>query len=163
MWFLFFQIWVWLLIAFALGWFAHWFFCCRGKEKKEDQTTEPQAATYFANPAEADINESVSNISEAVSADWKPMLFTSAPAQTDDLKQIKGIGSVLQDKLNELGVYQFQQIADWTDEHVAWMNDFLSFSGRIDREEWREQAKVLASGGETEFSQRVEKGDLEYD
>ena len=100
--------------------------------------------------------------SNPVQAGWKPMLFASAPDDVDDLKQIKGVGETLQQKLNQLGVYQFQQIADWTDDHVAWMDDFLSFSGRIDREEWRQQAKVLADGGSTEFSQRVEKGDVDY-
>ncbi|MDX5369017.1 MAG: NADH-quinone oxidoreductase subunit E, partial [Alphaproteobacteria bacterium] len=36
----------------------------------------------------------------------------------------------------------------------------LKFKGRIERDDWIGQAKVLAEGGETEFSKRVEKGDV---
>lgn len=62
----------------------------------------------------------------------------------DDLKLIKGIGKVLEGKLNGLGIYHFDQIAVWGDEQVNWVNSHLSFSGRIQREEWIAQAKVLA-------------------
>lgn len=62
----------------------------------------------------------------------------------DDLKLIKGIGKVLEGKLNGLGIYHFDQIAVWGDEEVNWVNSHLSFSGRIQREEWIAQAKVLA-------------------
>ncbi|MFT5612037.1 MAG: hypothetical protein ACI9WC_000303 [Arenicella sp.] len=37
MWYLFLQIWIWLIVTFALGWFAHWFFCCRGKQQGDEQ------------------------------------------------------------------------------------------------------------------------------
>ncbi|MBL4671516.1 MAG: hypothetical protein JKX81_04595 [Arenicella sp.] len=33
--YLFFQIWLWILASFALGWVAHWFLCCRGKNTPE--------------------------------------------------------------------------------------------------------------------------------
>ncbi|MFT6407183.1 MAG: hypothetical protein ACJAQ6_000593 [Arenicella sp.] len=33
--YLFFQIWVWILASFALGWVSHWFLCCRGKDNPE--------------------------------------------------------------------------------------------------------------------------------
>lgn len=64
----------------------------------------------------------------------------------DDLKLIKGIGKVLEGKLNGLGIYHFDQIAAWQDGQVNWVNSHLSFSGRIQREEWIAQAKVLAAG-----------------
>ena len=165
MWFLFFQIWIWLLIAFFLGWLAHWFFCCRNKE--DSNAASIVASSNTAAETEAYSNKFQMDVEDAdqvpVSEDWKPMLFSSAPESVDDLKQIKGVGQVLQDKLNSLGIYQFKQIAEWTDEHVAWMDNFLSFTGRIDREDWRAQAKILAGGGTTEFAQRVEKGDVDYE
>jgi len=37
----------------------------------------------------------------------------------------------------------------------------LDFKGRIERENWVEQARILASGGATEFSRRVDRGDVE--
>jgi len=61
----------------------------------------------------------------------------------DDLTLIGGIGPKIQDVLNSLGIWHFDQIADWKPEHVAWVDEYLSFSGRIVREGWVEQAAVL--------------------
>ncbi|WP_425070425.1 hypothetical protein [Sagittula sp. S175] len=81
----------------------------------------------------------------------------------DNLKEIKGIGPKLERLCHSLGVYHFDQIAGWSDQEVAWVNANLGgFKGRVTRDNWVEQAKILASGGETEFSQRVEKGGV-YD
>lgn len=74
----------------------------------------------------------------------KPKMLKKARASgADDLKRIKGIGKVLEDKLHGLGVFHFDQIAAWTDEEVNWVNDHLSFKGRIQREDWIVQAKKL--------------------
>ena len=61
----------------------------------------------------------------------------------DDLTQIGGIGPKIQDVLNSLGIFHFDQIADWKAENIAWVDEYLSFSGRITREGWVEQAAVL--------------------
>ena len=79
----------------------------------------------------------------------------------DNLKQISGVGAALEEKLNAMGVYHFDQIAAWTPAHVAWVDDHLSFKDRIAREDWIAQAATLAAGGTTEFSKRVEKGDVQ--
>ncbi|WP_306262528.1 hypothetical protein [Pararhizobium sp. IMCC21322] len=83
----------------------------------------------------------------------------SAPrdGDADDLKRVKGIGPANEKKLNAFGVYHFDQIANWSAEQAEWIGKELSFPGRIEREEWIEQAKVLASGGDTEFSKRSDK------
>ena len=78
----------------------------------------------------------------------------------DDLKRIKGIGRVNEEKLNALGVYHFHQIAAWGRPEIRWVSTYLSFPGRIDREDWLAQARVLAMGGETEFSGRVDAGEV---
>ena len=79
----------------------------------------------------------------------------------DDLKQIKGVGPKMQDMLNGMGFWHFDQIAAWTDQEVAWVDANLEgFKGRVSRDGWVEQAKILAAGGETEFSKRVEDGDV---
>lgn len=81
--------------------------------------------------------------------------------KADDLKQIKGIGPKLEQLLNEMGVYHFDQIAGWRADEVAWVNENLKgFKGRVTRDNWVEQATTLAAGGETEFSKRVEDGDV---
>ena len=70
----------------------------------------------------------------------------AAAAAADDLKKLSGVGPALEKKLHEGGVTSFAQIAAWTDEDVAAMDEKLSFKGRIEREGWIEQAKELAKG-----------------
>ncbi|NND20174.1 MAG: hypothetical protein HKN98_16505 [Silicimonas sp.] len=79
----------------------------------------------------------------------------------DDLKQIKGIGPKLEKLCNSLGFWHFDQVAAWTADEVAWVDANLQgFKGRVSRDDWVAQAQVLASGGETDFSKRVEDGDV---
>lgn len=62
----------------------------------------------------------------------------------DDLTQIKGVGTVLEALLHRLGIYHFDQIAAWTDEELAWIDENLEgFKGRASRDNWIEQAKEL--------------------
>ena len=63
----------------------------------------------------------------------------------DDLKQLSGVGPALEKKLHEAGITTFAQVAAWTEDDVAAMDEKLSFKGRIQREGWIEQAKELAS------------------
>lgn len=69
-----------------------------------------------------------------------------ASTDGDDLTQISGVGPVIVKKLHALGVTTFAQIAAWTPEDVAEMDEKLSFKGRIDRDNWLEQAAELAKG-----------------
>ncbi|TRW97333.1 hypothetical protein FNJ84_07385 [Paracoccus sp. M683] len=86
---------------------------------------------------------------------------TPATIEADDLKQIKGVGPKLEALLHDNGVTRFAQIAAWTDAEVDRFADLIgSMGGRIRSDDWIGQARTLASGGETEFSQRVEKGDV---
>ncbi|MDC1499806.1 hypothetical protein N8388_00920 [Octadecabacter sp.] len=79
----------------------------------------------------------------------------------DDLKKIKGIGAKMKALCNRLGFWHFDQIANWTDDEVAWVDANLEgFKGRVIRDDWVAQAKLLAAGGETAFSKRVDGGDV---
>jgi predicted flap endonuclease-1-like 5' DNA nuclease len=79
----------------------------------------------------------------------------------EDLKRIRGIGVLIEKKLNQLGVVGYEQIANWTAEDIDRVSQSLDFKGRIERENWVEQARILASGGATEFSRRVDRGEVE--
>lgn len=75
--------------------------------------------------------------------------FLDAPnGEADDLKRILGIGSVLEEKLNAMGVYHFSQIAEFSSDDIAAINTHLNFPGRIERDEWIPQAQELMQGGE---------------
>lgn len=88
-------------------------------------------------------------------------LAAARDGKADDLKQIKGVGPAMEKLCNSLGFYHFDQIAGWTPDEVAWVDQNLEgFKGRVTRDDWVAQAKLLAAGGETEFSKRVEDGDV---
>lgn len=64
----------------------------------------------------------------------------------DDLKRIKGVGPKLEELLHSMGFFHFDQIAAWTDDEVAWVDENLTgFKGRVSRDEWVSQAKTLAA------------------
>lgn len=73
------------------------------------------------------------------------------PAAADDLELIAGIGPKIAATLNELGIYTWAQIAAFTETEVAWVDAYVSFPGRIARDEWIKQADALARGGEEEY------------
>lgn len=95
-----------------------------------------------------------------VAKDGKPeMLSKPRGGAGDDLKQIKGVGPKMETMLNTMGVWHFDQVASWRKAEVQWVDDNLEgFKGRVSRDEWVKQAKVLAKGGVTEFSKKVKKG-----
>lgn len=73
-------------------------------------------------------------------------LFTAPEGDPDDLKLISGVGPVLETKLHALGIKKFSQVANFTADDIARVDDALSFKGRIDRDNWVEQATALAAG-----------------
>jgi predicted flap endonuclease-1-like 5' DNA nuclease len=83
------------------------------------------------------------------------------PQPAEDLKRIRGIGVLIEKKLNQMGIVAYEQIANWTAEEMDRVSQSLDFKGRIERENWVEQARILASGGTTEFSRRVDRGEVE--
>ncbi len=73
-------------------------------------------------------------------------LLEAAEGEADDLKKISCVGPKLEKLLNENGVYHYWQVAAWTADEIAYMDDKLSFKGRIERDNWIDQAKTLAAG-----------------
>jgi len=76
------------------------------------------------------------------------------PSGADDLRRLIGIGPVNERRLWEHGITTFAQIADWTAADIEQVEHYLQFGGRVEREHWVEQAKLLAAGNETEFARR---------
>ncbi|WP_323763407.1 NADH-quinone oxidoreductase subunit E [Marinovum sp.] len=93
---------------------------------------------------------------EAVTVGQRPQALEGPrDGKGDDLKKIKGIGPKLEKMCHRLGFYHFDQIANWSEEEVAWVDHNLEgFKGRVSRDDWMSQAKVLAEGGETDTATR---------
>ncbi|WP_027835274.1 30S ribosomal protein S2 [Maritalea myrionectae] len=105
------------------------------------EETAPAAAAEA--PAEAPAAEAP-KAEEAAEADATP-LFDKPAGDADDLKKISGVGPVLEQKLNDLGIYTFAQIAAFSAEDIANVDDRLNFKGRIERDGWIDQAKELGA------------------
>lgn len=85
----------------------------------------------------------------------KPLVIAPAHGEADDLRRLKGVGPKLANLLNELGVTRFDQIACWSDAELAQVDARLgAFSGRATRDQWVEQAKLLAAGDIAGFEAR---------
>ena len=85
-----------------------------------------------------------------------PVLGAARNGAPDDLTLIEGVSPLNQSTLNALGVFHFDQIAAWTPDNVAWVDAYLRLQGRIDEEEWLEQAQALADEGPA-AARRVEE------
>ena len=68
------------------------------------------------------------------------------------MQRIRAINSDVEQRLKGLGVNYFEHIAAWTSSDVKRIGQGLGIPGRIDREQWVEQAQILAKGGETYYS-----------
>ena len=80
--------------------------------------------------------------------------------KADKLQRISGVGPKNEKVLHNLGFFHFDQIAAWSPEEVEWVDDHLKFNGRIKREEWTKQCKLLAAGKEEEFSKLFGTGGM---
>ncbi|BAM90878.1 hypothetical protein S58_48990 [Bradyrhizobium oligotrophicum S58] len=95
--------------------------------------------------------------------DGRPPALPAPDGAADDLKLIKGIGPKNERILNDVGVHHFSQIAEWTPAHASWVGHHMAFPGRIEREHWIAQAKLLAAGLDTAHSSAVKSGAITID
>lgn len=104
---------------------------------------EPVAPTPAATSAAPVVPEPAPE-AEPERPEGKPKLYGAAPDNIDDLKVISGVGPALEKKLNDLGVYRYEQIGSWTKADIEWVDEQLKFRGRIERDDWVSQARKLA-------------------
>ncbi len=122
-------------LVLALACFVYLYFGAKRLEQQRNARVsgDPKPAVAVAAP-------------EPAAAALTPFLATPDGAP-DDLGRIKGIGPKLSARLNELGVFHYRQIAQWTPEQLAAVDAQLgNFQGRPQRDQWQSQAALLASG-----------------
>jgi large subunit ribosomal protein L22 len=110
-------------------------------ERKAAPKAEKAAAPKEEKKAESKKEKSAA--SEGRVDEKLGMVYDSAPSEVDDLKEIGGVGPKLEEKLNSIGVYKYEQIANWKKENIEEFDELLSFKGRIERDEWVAKAKEL--------------------
>jgi predicted flap endonuclease-1-like 5' DNA nuclease len=80
--------------------------------------------------------------------------------RADDLQEIEGIGPALEKLVNGLGFYHYDQIAAWTEADIATVDtEMKTFKGRITRDKWVEQAKIIVAEGLEAFRERARTND----
>ena len=85
-------------------------------------------------------------LKEARAATEKPRLNGHTPPmrEADNLQEIVGIGKVFEQTLHELGIYTFEQIANFGVSDIARVNaELKEFKGRMEQDDWIGQAKEL--------------------
>lgn len=106
-------------------------------------------------------NSALIDAPPAAAIDPPPVLAEAPPPSSDegdDLTRIKGLGPKISTALRALGVTRYAQIAAWTEEDVARIDAQLgAFAGRATRDNWIEQAGLLAGGDTAAYEARFGK------
>jgi NADH-quinone oxidoreductase subunit E len=129
------------------------------KGKKRTRPIPPQGAASAYKAPEMLKGEPIGAATKkAASKPAKPSLEDknrpkgiAKPAAVDDLQLISGVGPKNEKILHGLGIYTFAQVASWKKAEREWVDAYLNFHGRIEREDWVKQAKALAKGGVAEY------------
>ena len=81
-------------------------------------------------------------------------------SKSDNLQRLSGVGPKNEKILHSLGIFHFDQIAGWGPAEVAWMDGNLKgFRGRVTRDKWVAQAKLIGEVGTQEFLIRAKTND----
>ncbi len=137
---------VWMLLAYFLG-------CCIGCLLRQMFGTEPAMMAAGGAPAIAASGATVPSAATPHGQLTRPRGMAAARGgKADNLQRLSGVGPKNEKILHSLGIFHFDQVAGWSAAEVNWVDDHLKFNGRIRREEWVNQARLLAEGNEEEFA-----------
>jgi large subunit ribosomal protein L21 len=118
----------------------------KAKKAEAPKAEAPKAEKPKAAPKKAKAKAAPAVAEDAGEGTRPANLLTEARGgQPDDLKKISGVGPKLEGVLHSIGVFHFDQIKDWGPTEIAYMDDKLSFKGRIERDNWIEQATAFAA------------------
>ena len=121
---------------------------------KEDAGTPLKAADPVAAPSQEAATPTPAPAPTQAPAPTPAPTPAATTTSTDDLRRIKGLGPKLVTILAEQDITSFAQIAGWNDADIERVDATLGrFKGRITRDQWVEQAKLLAAGDEEGFSE----------
>jgi NADH-quinone oxidoreductase subunit E len=133
--------------AFGLGMTAHMLGAMSQAFAAAGQGgAQPQSAAKTAEPVKPAPNETAKVLSFETAAKAKSAKPPQVASKPEDLKVISGIGPKLEQLLNKLGIITLAQIASWTAEDAAKVDQDLQLNGRVLRDDWRGQAKQMAEG-----------------
>lgn len=113
------------------------------KAAAKKPAAKKEAAPKAEAPKKASPEKAAPKKAPEKSDDAPAALFTAPEGPADDLKKISGVGPVLEKKLNALGITTYAQVAAMSKDDIQKVDDALSFKGRIERDNWLDQAAEL--------------------
>lgn len=150
-----------LFIAAIIGFIAG-YLIGRPKNAKIDFIENPNGSNTTDNKSDMKAKPTINPVfRKNAQVDYKPLVLSSPRlVGKDNLQKIKGIDSIIENNLNNLGIYHFEQISKWSNKNCDWIEEFLHSPGCAKNNQWIEQAKILQSGKETIYSQKIENGEI---
>ena len=151
--------WILLAIALVIGLIVAWFLF---RTNRRTRVTGAKTDVLDEGAARAQRNSALVDAPPAARKDLAGDAVTSiavSDGHGDDLTRIKGVGPKLAATLESLGISSFAQIAGWDDAEIDRIDSQLGrFEGRIRRDDWVGQARLLMDGKSAEFSQKYGAG-----
>ena len=140
-----------LSVAFILGLVFGYIIGRGNKEKFNSIQSSKNRDTNITEKNKFKINPI---FNKNASLDFKPMVLSSSNKK-DNLKKIKGIDEDIENELFKLGIYHFEQISIWSTKNAEWIENFLNLPNYVRANQWVDQAKILKTGRETNYSQKL--------
>ena len=146
--------WMLLLFALVIGLLVAWFLF---RTTRKTRVTGTKKDVLDEGAERAQRNKALLDAAPAATPDMQPLKVSDGNG--DDLTLIKGVGPKLAATLQSLGITSFAQIAAWDDAEIDRIDAQLGrFEGRIRRDDWTGQARLLASGDTAGFSAKYGAG-----
>jgi small subunit ribosomal protein S2 len=114
------------------------------KQAKDKKTKDKKPAVKKVKEKKADEDKSDKKADASAKKSDGFERLKKPDGDPDDLKELSGVGPVLEKTLNEFGIYHYRQIAGLRKTDIAEIDEALNFKGRIERDDWIKQAKELA-------------------
>ncbi len=145
--------WILLLIALAIGVLVAWWVFAANRTTKVEKDDSGEA------DALARRNQALIDAPPAAAIPPVVPSPTAPASGVDDLALIKGLGPKLKVQLAEMGITTFAQIAAWDDAEIDRIDAQMGrFQGRIRRDDWVAQARLLATGDSAGFARQFGNG-----
>lgn len=150
------QVLIWFVVAFLVYLFVAWLVWGRRLKRFETQLSEQRTMYEYCVAECGSLRQDISELraSESGNNGDRNVHSGTSSGHGDDLTRIKGIGPKLNRFLNELGICSYSQIAELTNENIEWLDSRLRFKGRIKRENWVGQARILKKDDVVDFGDR---------
>ena len=127
------------------------------RTKARDEAAKPKPVPLVSEPVEVKEKKPATKPTKKTDETPKPK---PKPSGKDELQRISGIGPKINGQLNKMKITTFAQIAAWKKADIEKVNEQLKFKGRIEREEWVPQAKLLAAGKEAALEKKYGTGGM---